>query len=255
MFFVLSKLLEAFTTPILIITALFLLSVFLRPMRWKKITFRFALFLLIFCSNEFIANEVIRWWEIPATPFNGIKKKYAWGILLTGVTKTGAGPSDRVYFQRGADRVTHTLQLYKMGFIRKILVSGGSGRLIDIGVREADEIASVLKMMGVNPDDIAIEDSSNNTHESAVMVKAMLHGKTGPSDCLLVTSAFHIRRSRACYTREGWPTDTFSTDFLSHQRKFTPDVLFVPKIEALAIWQVLAKEWVGFVAYRIAGYL
>src|SRR5271170_5794089 len=152
MFFFLSKTLNLFTAPLLIICVLLLLSVVLRSARWKKWTFRSGLFLLLFCSNEFIANEVMHLWEIPPTPFNQIKKQYSWGIVLTGVTHSGAGPKDRVYFQRGADRVTHTLQLYKLGIIKKILVSGGSGRLIDIGVREADEIASVLKMMGVNPD-------------------------------------------------------------------------------------------------------
>jgi uncharacterized SAM-binding protein YcdF (DUF218 family) len=255
MFFFLSKTLNYLTMPLLILCAFFLLAAFLRSKRWKKRCFQFGLFLLLFWSNDFIANELMHDWEVPATRLDKIKKKYSWGIILTGVTRHETGPPDRIYFQRSADRVTHTLQLYKLGLVSKILISGGSGRLIDIGVKEADEIASVLEMMGVKQEDIVVENESRNTHESAVRVKSILHGKTTAVDCLLITSGYHMRRASACFARVGWPMDSFSTDFLSHDRKFTVDVLLIPKLEALSNWQVLIKEWVGCIAYRVAGYI
>jgi uncharacterized SAM-binding protein YcdF (DUF218 family) len=102
-------------------------------------------------------------------PYNQITKKYKLGILLTGVTKGNMQPDDRVYFQRGADRVTHTLQLYKLGIIEKILISGGSGSISTASQKqEADEIADALTLMGVSENDILIENQTRNTHESAV---------------------------------------------------------------------------------------
>src|SRR5262249_50502925 len=150
-----------------------------------------------------------RAWEIPPTPFADIHKQYEWGVVLSGVTKSGMTPSDRVYFSQGADRVTHTFQLYKLGYIKKILVSGGSGSLLNPEQREADEIASVLLMMGARPEDVLTENNSRNTHESALEVKSILTGKTSPENCLLITSAFHMRRSAACFRKAGWPMDTF----------------------------------------------
>jgi uncharacterized SAM-binding protein YcdF (DUF218 family) len=255
MFFFLSKTLNYLTAPFFIISILFLLSATLRSARLKTWFFRAGLIMLLFCSNDFIANELMHAWEIPVTPLNQIKKKYTYGIVLTGVTKSETGPRDRIYFQQGADRVTHALQLYRLGIIRKILVSGGSGRLVDIGIKEADEIASVLVMMGVDTADIVIENKSRNTHESALNVKSMLEGTSSPRDCLLITSAFHMRRSLACYAKVGWAMDVFSTDFLTHQRKFTFDILLIPKLEALSLWHVLVKEWVGCIAYKVAGYI
>ncbi|MEJ0032641.1 MAG: hypothetical protein WDO15_20815 [Bacteroidota bacterium] len=91
----------------------------------------------------------MRAWEVPVTPFASITKKYDYGILLTGVTKTDMKPKDRVYFNRSADRATHTLQLYKLGIIRKVIVSGGSGRLDGGGVLEADDLANFLRLAGI----------------------------------------------------------------------------------------------------------
>jgi uncharacterized SAM-binding protein YcdF (DUF218 family) len=255
MFFFLSKTINFLTMPLVIICVLLLLSMVLRSPRWKYRLSRTGIGLLFFCSNDFIANEFLGAWEIPPTPFANITKRYQWGVLLSGVTQSGIEPKDRVYFNHGADRVTHTFQLYKEGFIKKIFVSGGNGSRLPSSQREADEIASVLLMMGTRPEDIITENKSRNTHESAIEVPARLAGIAGPEDCLLITSAFHMRRSAACFRHVGWTMDTFSTNFLSHPRKFSIDALFIPKPEALLGWHVLMKEWVGYLAYRLAGYL
>jgi len=255
MFFFLSKTLSYITMPLVIICVCLLIALISRNNKLKKKLFRLGTILLLFFSNDFIANEVTLWWEIPPTPFVALKKKYEYGILLTGVGKSEIQPADRVYFSRGADRVTHTLQLYKLGIIKKILVSGGNGKLKEVPKQEADEMAEVLMLMGVPKEDIVIENISRNTHESAIEVAKILGDKVKAKDCIVVTSSFHIRRSIACYRKQGLLVDAFSTDFISHKRKFTPDVLIIPKIEALTNWHILIREWTGMVAYKIVGYI
>lgn len=254
MFFILSKILGYLVRPLVVIVMLFISSIVIRNKKWKRRLFITAFASLLFCSNEFISNEVMRLWELPPTPFAEIKTTYEVGILLTGVTKTNFSPNDRVYFQRSSDRVTHTLQLYKLGHIKKILISGGDGTILD-HTKEADDLSLVLQMMGVPLADLIIENQSDNTHLSAVAVKKMIEGIYQPTDCLLITSGYHMRRSRACFKKAGFEVDTFSVDFLSEKRTFTPDVLLVPRIESISKWQVLTKEWVGMLAYKIAGYI
>jgi uncharacterized SAM-binding protein YcdF (DUF218 family) len=255
MFFFLSKTLAYLLKPLVIISVSFVLSWILRTPKWKKFFFITGISLLLLLSNEFIANEAMRAWEIKATPFTEIKKTYEYGVLLSGVTKGEAGPKDRVYVGSAADRVNHTLYLYKMGYISNVLISGGSGRLIDIGEQEADEIASLLKIMGVPEEHIITEHDSRNTHESSVAVKNLLQNTTTPSQCVLITSASHMRRSAACFAKVGWAMDCFSTDFQSHERSFTFDVLFIPKLDALSLWTILLKEISGYAAYWVTGYL
>jgi uncharacterized SAM-binding protein YcdF (DUF218 family) len=214
-----------------------------------------ALGLLLFFSNDFIANEAILMWELPAQPY-AITKRYKLGIVLTGTTITKPYPDDRVYFNRGADRVTHTVELYKLGFLEKILISGGSGRILMEDEPEANKYKKVMIMMGVDAEDIIIENETRNTYESAVAVKPMLDSmQINGDNCVLITSAFHLRRSLACYRKAGLNLDHFSTDFYSHPREYNLDSFIVPKIESMLIWQKLFKEWIGFAAYKAAGYV
>ena len=171
MFFVLSKILAFLLVPFAIIFILFTTSFFLkRNLLWKKRLFAAALILFFFFGNDFITNEVILLWEIPATKFDDVKE-HEWALVLTGVTKYEVGPTDRVYFNRGADRVIHTVQLYRLGKIKKILVTGGSGRLDALDIKESVEVASALKLMGVPDSVIFLENNSRNTAESAIESK------------------------------------------------------------------------------------
>ena len=254
MFFILSKVLNFLTNPLVIVCALLLFTVFIKNQKRKKRLFWVAFSLLLFFSNDFMANEVMGLWEVPATPYSEVKKTYDWGIVLTGVTMNDRMPDDRVYFQHGADRVVHAVELYKKGIIKRIMISGGSGRLVTAARKEANELFTAMVLMGVPANDIMIESESRNTYESAVNVAMVLKNyRTG--QFLLITSAFHMRRSVACFKKAGFAIDSFSTDFYTHPRYFLPDVLLIPKADSIMIWQKLFKEWVGMMAYKIAGYI
>jgi len=255
MFFVLSKILSFLAQPLAVACMLFVAGWIVRGQRWKKILRVSAFVILFFSSNFFIANEAMRAWEPAITPYTSITKKYDYGILLTGVTKTNMKPKDRVYFTRGADRATHTLQLYKLGIIRKVIVSGGSGRLDGRGVREADDLADFLKLAGIPEQDLVIENQSKNTHESAKLVSEMLAAMDGPKETLVITSAYHLPRAMACFRKAGVSADAFAVEPTAEERKYNPDTLLVPTLEAMGIWQTLLKEWVGFIAYWFAGYI
>jgi len=254
MFFVLSKTLSFLVMPIVLVCLGFMLAAFLTNKRWKRILFWSALVLLFIFTNDFIANEAMRAWEIPPTPYTEIEKVYDVGILLTGVTLNDFEPDDRVYFSRGADRVVHTVDLYKRGILKRILITGGTGRLLTEGRPEADDLFKVMLMMGVPEADLIVENESRNTAESALRVKEMLAVYPHQA-ALLITSAFHMRRSRACFVKAKMDVDVFTTDFYSHKRYYTPESLIIPKADALIVWTKLFKEWTGMVAYRMAGYI
>lgn len=255
MFFVLSKTLNFFVLPLTMVFVFLLLSVIIKKQPWKKRFFWTGFILLVFFSNDFISNEAMRAWEIKTKAF-GEMRPYQMGIVLTGATQAFIKPDDRVYFQRGADRVTHTIQLYKLGLIKKILVSGGSGLLLHVAEPEANKFKKVMVMAGVDEENIIIENKTRNTYESAVAVKKVMDSlqyKAG--DCLLITSAFHMRRSLACYNKAGLNVESFSTDFYAPPRPFVFASIFLPSIQGFIIWEKLFKEWTGFVAYKLAGYI
>ena len=255
MFFGLSKTVALLLMPLSLIVISFLLYIFIRRERLKKFFFWTGFGMLVFFSNDFLANEAMLMWEIPARPFDSVRT-YDLGIVLTGTTISKEDPGDRVYFAKGADRVTHTVQLYKLKKIRRILISGGTGRLAGEAEPEARKYFKVMVMMGVDSADIMIEDETRNTYESAVAVKPMLERMNlTEDDCLLITSSFHLRRSLAVYRKAGLELDSFATDFYSHPREYYPDSFLIPKIDAIHNWQKLFKEWIGMAAYKVAGYI
>jgi uncharacterized SAM-binding protein YcdF (DUF218 family) len=111
-------------------------------------------------------------------------------------------------------------------------------------------------MMGVDSAAILIENQTRNTYESAIAVKPILDSLGFSADqCLLITSAFHMRRSLACYRKVGVNLQAFPTDYYTHAPQFSVDEWIVPSAEAIVIWTKLFREWVGFVAYKVAGYV
>ena len=111
-------------------------------------------------------------------------------------------------------------------------------------------------MAGVNEQDIIIENKTRNTYESAVAVKKIIDSlQYKAEDCLLITSAFHMRRSLACYRKAGLNVESFTTDFYARAWQFFLASLFVPSLQSFIIWEKLLKEWTGFVAYKLAGYI
>jgi uncharacterized SAM-binding protein YcdF (DUF218 family) len=253
MFFILSKLLFYLVMPLTWILIALFYAIFTRHQNRRKKALVTATILLLFFTNPFISNEAWLAWEHPPTPINKLQQ-YDAAIILTGITNTDKSPHDRVYLQKGADRVMLPLQLYKEGYIQKIIISGGSGSLTPKTPTEAAQLKRLLLYAGVPADVILTEEKSRNTHENALFTKALLQQQPQLKKLLLVTSAFHMRRAPACFQKQGISADGFSTDFYTSDRSFSMDQLLIPQELHLYHWQKLFHEVLGFIVYKIMGY-
>jgi uncharacterized SAM-binding protein YcdF (DUF218 family) len=257
MFFFFSKVLSFLLKPLIWVAVLMILGFLYKDRKSKRIFFVSAFVILIFFTNGYISNIILKAWELDPTPMAEIQR-YDTGIVLTGVVNTEIRPHDRVYFQKGADRVTHAAQLYLEGKIQKIVISGGTGKLIerDDDIPEADNIVGFYTMIGIPWEDLIIDNHSQNTWQSAVNCKQILDKMYPEGRHLIVTSAFHQRRAMACFRKAGLPSDPFSCDFYTDRSgEFNFSSLFLPSTSALMRWEIMIKEWVGMVAYKVAGYI
>lgn len=255
MFFILSKIFTFILMPYTQMTLWFILAVALRNKVWKKRFLWLGVIYLLFFSNQFIVNEALRLWEVPPTPLKSLKPEYEVGIVLGGTTENEREPRDRIYILKSAERMTHTVQLYKMGIIKKILVTGGSSNLIDTLYKEADNMRKFLLLCGIPDSSIIVENRARNTRENALYSARIIHEQFPGTKNLVITSAFHLRRSLACFRKVGLDVDGFSTDFYSKKTKFTPDRLFIPDPSAFSNWQMIIREWMGLIFYKLAGYI
>lgn len=195
----------------------------------------------------------MRNWEIPALSSADLPQaQYEAAIVLGGMSFYD-GKINRIQFTRSADRLFQAIDLYKSGKIKKIIFVGGSGSILHNKEKEAFFVKEYLQKIQFPDSVLLIESESKNTHENAFLVKPLL--PYSKARYLLVTSASHMRRSLGCFKKAGIATYPYSVDRYSGPRKFEFDHLIIPNIAALQEWTVLIHEMVGYVVYKIEGYI
>lgn len=242
--------------PLTLVILLLLAAFFFTPKSKGRKILGTGIVLLLLFSNPFLSNLALLGWEPAYKSFDEIPPA-EFGIVLTGVTNLNKTTSDRTFFGKGADRITQALQLYRMGKIKKILITGGQGLNPTNPYSEAELLKRFLIMTGVPETDILLEEKSVNTRENALFTKEFLEkeGITTQQKFILITSAFHIPRAKACFDQVGLQTLPFPVDYYSHDLKFDLPELFYPKPESLVNWHLLAKEWIGLIVYRLVDYI
>jgi len=253
MFFILSKILDIFLTPIFWVFVLFLSSLFLKRTITKKRLVISGLVILYFCSNFFIINFLMSAWEQDPVQLNE-NDRFDVAIVLTGVTDNIRKPQDRVYFHKGAERITTPLILYKKGMVKKILISGGEGTYNEHARPESIILKRFLLANGVPENDVILEINSTNTYQNAVFSKQTLNKYPELQTKLLVTSSFHMNRSVSCFKKAGLTVVPYPVDFYSSSSNLTFAKLFIPNAQAFEYCTILIHEIVGYWVYKIVGY-
>ncbi|MBW7867215.1 MAG: YdcF family protein [Brumimicrobium sp.] len=250
---IISKIVYFFIAPLSWVIIAILVWIFSKNQRVKKIAKISALFVLFFFSNTFIFKEVTRVWEIHAVKKESISH-YEVAIVLSGMFEYD-NDVKRLSARRGADRLWQTLDLYYAGKIDKILLSGGSGYVFDKGLNEAAQVRDLLVSWGISSEDIMVESASRNTYENAKFSAELLKkGYPKYTSFLLVTSARHMRRSKALFEKQGIMATPFSTDeYTGEKRYYTWNEYIIPDGDTFNEWFGLLKEMVGLAAYKIVG--
>jgi len=256
MFFILSKLLAFLLRPVNWIFFLLLGSLFFKKEKRKKRLLISAVTLFFFFSNAFIFNLVIRWWEKETPEVFYQTDNYDVAVLLGGYSDMNVKAKGDLHHLSGSgNRFHHALQLYQTGKFKKWLLSGGSGRLLDQEEKEAGLVHELLIRLGVDEKDILVEDQSRNTRENALFSKKILEQQNLGNNYLLITSAWHMPRARACFEKVGLQVTPYCTDYKGKKIEFRPEPILLPNAGTLNDWDFLIKEWVGYLVYWMKAYL
>ena len=257
MFYFLSKTIFYFAMPLTWVIGLFLFSIITKNKIYKRKTFITGFILLMVFSNSVLVNVGLHLWEVPITPYQNIKKPYDVAIVLTGIVEGGKPVKDRIYFGSNVDRITNALDLYKLGKVKNILITGGTFQVNNKKkqdeANEATALAAFLIECGVPKDNIFIEPNAKNTRENALFSAKILKEKFPDQNFLLVTSSYHMHRALGCFKKAGIYCTAFSTDLHQHKFDWGPNSFF-PQEDALSQWHELIHEIIGYIVYKIMGY-
>jgi uncharacterized SAM-binding protein YcdF (DUF218 family) len=252
MFFVLSKLLALAVAPAVWIVVAGLYGWLTKKPKMRRLAYRTAIGLTLLFSNGFVFNEVRRLYEPKERLASQLDTVYDYGIVLTGMTRlnreTGNG-----HFSEGSDRLMQALRLYGQGKVKRLIITGGSSRIFPTDYREATFLREWAIDIGIPAKDIVAESNARNTRENALFTAQWLQAN-GQGSALLITSATHMPRSLACFAKVGLVIDSFPADPAAARQDYGWQTFLLPNLSILSSWSGLFHEWIGFLAYRLAGY-
>ncbi|MBW4645941.1 MAG: YdcF family protein [Goleter apudmare HA4340-LM2] len=263
MFLYLSKLLPLFFYPLgltCISLVVALVTLRKRP-RLAAGAIAFALVVLLFCSNAWVSQSLVRsleWQNIPQTQIPNAEAI----VVLGGATKSGIPPRPGVDLSEQGDRVIYAAQLYRQKKAPIIILSGGRVDWRGGGASEASDMAEILTSIGIPLEAIVQEPDSLNTYQNAVNVRKILQARN-IDKVLLVTSAIHMPRSLKIFQRQGIDAIAAPTDFLISRQEVqelgsSPKAAILnllPDTDNLHKFTGALKEYVGLFIYGLRGWL
>jgi uncharacterized SAM-binding protein YcdF (DUF218 family) len=254
-FFFLSKLLTIFLLPLTWITLLFGVSLVVKDTKLKGLFRIYGITLFFLFGNSPLISSIMDAWEGPLDPNQAKATAQVAIVLGGGQINDYASTGKHIYFDFAADRLLQALQLYKHGQVAKILVSSGSLYPDRPTYSEADFCAKFLMQEGVPSEHILIERYAKNTYENAVFSHQILkENGLEHATCLLITSAFHMRRSVACFSKQGINFKRYACNWQDTSGQWTHILDYLPQYKSFELWSILLKEWFGMATYKLMNY-
>jgi uncharacterized SAM-binding protein YcdF (DUF218 family) len=156
-----------------------------------------------------------------------------------------------IELNQAADRFVEGLKLAQTHPAARILISGGDGSFSGQYDGDAQTSTAFFSTFGIAPERLIREDQSRTTFENAANTKQLLEAN-GLSDCILITSAFHMPRSVGLFRKLGiavtpWPVDYRTSGNLVLGLDFSQ-----PSLNAQLTTTAL-REWMGLIVYYVSG--
>ena len=262
MFLYLSKILPPLVYPVGLVCLLLILAILTRRTKWQLPLLIAAFVLLFLGSSRLVALGLARSLEWQYLPPKTMPKADVI-VVLCGETLSMEYPRQTVEVDGAGDRLIYAATLYHQGVADHLLLTGGKIDWLSTGNPAAEDMATLLELMGVPRQAMWLETTSRNTYENAVNSHAML-GSKGIRRIVLVTSAAHMPRSVALFKKQGFDVIPAPTDFAVTQADYEQlkngDIgawllSLLPSAGSLSLVTGMLKEYIGMLVYKLAGWI
>ncbi|MEM7707672.1 MAG: ElyC/SanA/YdcF family protein [Pseudomonadota bacterium] len=228
------------TNPLAWLIALTLASWLLRRRVWCVFLGAFCIGLLLLCMTPPVAYGITRLWEAEyAAPLPCQNTRPDIIVLLpAGVRKPLGSRSFSTLTHKSLLRLEHALEISASNGDVPILVSGTQ--------QEAAVFRRVSQMWGRES---ALVDLAGSANTLQAAQAAAQHPQTQEAVVWLVTSALHMRRSRASFSHHGVEVCPVGVDVTENWRGLLPDYRSVGRLDHLL------HEVVGMAYYQLRFWL
>ena len=240
----LHKILPFFLSPLGIIF-LFLIASFF----FKRRFFVFLAFIvLIISSNPIVGNYLMQKLEYPYKPTSIELLKEADAIVvLSGMLHQVGDNKYNKYEFSDPDRFFGGLDLIKENKSDKIIFTAGQLPWTDNWQPEGFVLKDKAGSLGVPQLKILVTENVKNTYEESIAVTKLIPKN---SSLILVTSAFHMQRSKFLFEKQGFDIIPYPVDFKTSNAK-TSLMNFLPSIDSLNKASLFIRENIGRLYYKL----
>jgi uncharacterized SAM-binding protein YcdF (DUF218 family) len=256
LFFILSKTVGVLLLPINLLMVLALAGVLLSLTRFALMGRRLmiaSIALLAICAFTPLGNVLLYPLESRFPPWSAAQAAPDGIVVLGGPIDADLSVAhDAPVIRSAPDRIVAAAALARKYPNTRIVFSGGNANLFDNDAREADYAALLFESLGVDKTRVLMDRRSRNTYENALFSKELAAPKPGER-WLLITSAFHMPRSIGLFRKVGFAVEPYPVDW--RVGRSASDILaFTPlATDGLGRIDAAVREWLGLVAYWIAG--
>ena len=239
----LHKILPFFVSPLGIILIFLIVSLFSK----RRIYVFLAFLVLIVSSNPLVGNYLMKKLEYPyqPIPISSIKEKDAIVVLSGGLHQAG-NKKYSTYEFNDPDRFFAGIDLIKKYKADKLIFTAGQLPWSDKGLPEGYVLKDKAISLGI-PGVILVTKKVKNTYEESLAVTKIIPNN---SSIILVTSAFHMQRSKYLFEKQGFDVMPYPVDFKSSIQNLTI-ISFLPKVEAFGKTSLYIRENIGRLYYNL----
>jgi len=212
-----------------------------------------ALVLLAVCAFSPLANFLLYPLESRFPKWDSARGQPDGIIVLGGSLDADLSAAHGLPVIGGAaDRIVGAAALAHRYPNARIVYTGGSPNLISNDAKEADYATALFEGLGIAKSRLTLERQSRNTRENAEFSKQVAMPKPGER-WLLVTSAYHMPRSVGLFRKVGFPVEAYPVDWKVGTWGNGLLKYYVTANDGLQFVDIAVREWLGLVAYRLAG--
>lgn len=240
----LHKILPFFLSPLGIIFIFLIASFF-----FKRRFFVFLAFIvLIVSSNPIIANYLMQKLEYPykPIPINFLKKSDTIVVLGGVLKKIGKKNYKKIEFAE-SNRFFSSIELMKKSKGDQLILMSSHLPWFNNWISEGLILKDKAISLGVPREKILVTENVKNTYEESLAVKKLIPNNP---DIILITSAYHMDRSKYLFEKQGFEVTPFPVDFKSIDTKISI-LSFLPDVSAISTTSLYIRENIGRFYYKL----
>ena len=168
-------------------------------------------------------------------------------VVLSGMLHQIGDKNYNTYEFSDPDRFFGGLDLIKKNKSNKIIFTAGQLPWTDNWEPEGIILKNKAISFGVPQAKILVTENVKNTYEESIAVTKLIPNN---SSLILVTSAFHMHRSKYLFEKQGFDIIPYPVDFKTSNAK-TSLMNFLPSVDSLNKASLFIRENIGRFYYKL----